>query len=290
MPVITLHLSPLSYRIFIARYGEEQPYKIPNSDPYHFLLSYLPISRKYETIKKEFKLLTRKLQVDVNKTLHRHLVKDLNNVSVGKHLHRFHKMQMINFIEAGKFYSDNAYNAMRVFLDLHGVTEDDLPMGTAYKVWQRYQEDLQKKQRKLNTDYIATVHKYSAKYYRINDRMPVPAEHIIRLVNDYYGIGLVNLLYRPVKIKKHNGKSFTYCFDRQIANKYKDERAMLAYLLYTHGLLPPKVISSKFIRILDVKRIYKYINHIKTRTNIYESMAEDLEFFESKLTQSTILT
>lgn len=279
MPTITIHVTPLSYRILNARYGaqESESFKIDPSDFLNHLLCYNSL-RPNRNFNKESNELTCLVKLDVSKDLHRHLSKNHNNIKVGLHLHRYHKEQLNFYIATGLSYGDNRMGAQKRFCDLHNVSEDDFALMTAYKSWQRNQTFLQKNsiipfaQMGKNVQVKRTGYKVPA------HRRIVSFNKILRIVNDYYECGLVNLLYRPIRIKR-NKRPFIYAFDKKYAQNFTYQRAMLCYLLSRYGLLSTKQILSHF-NFKDIRVIQKYIADIKAQVKIYDDVKIDIKHFE----------
>lgn len=283
MPVIKIHISPLTHRILHTRYGGqgEEPYKVESQDPYHFHLCFQPLNKDPNKISEEYKLLEKSIDLDVSVSLYKHLSTDFNYLRIGMYLHKFHKQRINEFIETAELYGDSRMNALKKFCDLNDITEDDLALGSGYKSWQRYQDWKEKNKAKTVRKYVKNVSKNGTRYKRLNGRRPVPAQIIIRLVNNYFPCGLCNLLYRPIQIKRY-GQRFKYCFDAREANKFRYERAMLCYLLSRYGCLSSRNIL-KFFKLKDVRVVNRYISEIKFEKDIYDHVKADLAYFDKNL-------
>ncbi len=140
--LVTVPVHPLSRRILNHLYVKH-PIQVGKYDTLFVVLSSQRSERIANTRAKI--LLPEKVTFDVHGRLARHM--QLRSNSVGFALLKFHK-ELIHQHVVSVLYENrkaSAWDTIKGYLDAHGVTEDDYPMETAYKNWQRFGWDFSKK-------------------------------------------------------------------------------------------------------------------------------------------------
>jgi hypothetical protein len=131
--IIKIPVSPLSKKILIAEYPshEASSYIIANS---HSLL-YRQIAADLPLRYSKRSPLTTHIYVDA----HIKGAKDEASLTmVGLMIHQEHKDAVSRWIQATVASGDTASHGIRTFMDHYDLDEDDLPVDTTLRTWQRY--------------------------------------------------------------------------------------------------------------------------------------------------------
>jgi hypothetical protein len=128
---------------------------------------------------------------------------------VGHLLYLSHMERMMLFIEAQTLATGNAWGALELFYTKYEIEEDDFPMESAYKRWQRFQAGIGYN--------VREVAKSVRKIYPVVVRVPFTAE----MCDDLYTLVLCHL----------NKYFFSYTNLYLLASA----RSMLHYIYYEYG-------------------------------------------------------
>lgn len=132
---------PLSRKVLLAQYGPE-PIALKNHDPLFDLMSG-SLQRHSAGVRNEH--LSATITFSVSRTIARSLI--LSPHEIGWRLLRFHKQQMCWYAVSQVRLKGKgaAMPAIRDWLSLHDVEEDEYQLETAYKLWLRFGWDFDRK-------------------------------------------------------------------------------------------------------------------------------------------------
>lgn len=133
MKSIELRVHPLTRRVLLSEYGAE-PLRIGQRD---ILYSALTTGQSFDRNDLRFanRLLSATITLEVNDVLAEHL--RVKWRLIGLHLFRWHKDWMFRYTASMVRSGKSAKGAIREWLDLYDVGEDEYGADTAYKKWQR---------------------------------------------------------------------------------------------------------------------------------------------------------
>jgi hypothetical protein len=264
MKSITIAVTPLVRSILKNRYGT--PVQVYRSDALYTYLQGNPIrvnQKKFRKLKKE---LTEKVSLMVSPTLYRRLIAKQRYLTIGFLLHKIFQEEMLTYMRAQNNAGIPAQQALKEFLSLNGVSEDDYALDSAYTAWKRKKEFFAKKTvvSWLQTDPPETEENDSF--------LPDDPREILSAVNQYYSCGIVNIVCKNIRIEAL-GKTFTYIYDPELAKYYRHCRKVAAYLLYKDAHLNCVAIS-KIIK-LSPRTIQRYVKSTRFYMDYYTDMQRD---------------
>lgn len=164
MQLVKLPVAPITFKILSNRYAGE-PIKPPKKDILYKNLWFQCPDFRNQTNRIR-SILTEEIEIMAPRLLADHL--SANGYQVGYYLYSMHVDEMCEFAFAQKATGlTPALTAIRKFRKIHNITEDDFPLDTAYKRWQRF--ILAKKRRKLDTN---PSHKRVEEYQLYGPRIP----------------------------------------------------------------------------------------------------------------------
>lgn len=253
---IALNCTRFSRALLLSRYGEE-PIRVERADVLYTQLQSIPARPPQARLQQASKTLPVTIRMEVSAELGRFLATDQRAQVVGLHLYRFHMDTMLTFAEAQHMAGVPAQAALRQFLHLHYVGEDELPLDTAYKAWQRRRQ----RQRQLSVAQAAGA---IVRYHPGPQPRPsMPPLFILRAVAQVYAAPITLLVAAPIVIRRPWG-NFCYHYDARTAAQrhYVQARAVYAYLLWLDGGLSTPAIATQHIR-LDESQIRRLIRGVR---------------------------
>ena len=139
---ILLPVHPFSRKILLSEYSGQEPLRIPQHD---ILFSMLCVTRIRDrsNLSRLRPLLTVDINIALDKAMATHIVNRC--YQSGLHLFKWHKDMLCRHTEACVRQQNSALAGIRDFYTMHDIGEDDLPMDTAYKIWQRWNWNLKRK-------------------------------------------------------------------------------------------------------------------------------------------------
>lgn len=139
---IILPVHPLSRRILFSEYGLEFPIFIR---PHDILFSMLSITRLRDrtNLVRLRALLTTEIEIAIDGAMAAHIAKRC--YQAGHHLYRWHKDMICRYVDTCLRRGMPAMSALREFYEIHGIGEDDFPLENAWKMWQRHNKEVFKK-------------------------------------------------------------------------------------------------------------------------------------------------
>lgn len=240
MALIHIHVSPLTARWLHKIYGPAQPYKIRRSDICYHYLQIDPLRRDENAWIRYHKELTEQVEINISQNLKRRLLSKSRQVTVGYSLHKAIQSHIIQFIEAQTLAGIPAQTALKSYLDLYNICEDDLALDTAYTAWKRHKEKKSVKKPVYRAYYSRQIdpRKWLQKCTNVN-KIPLRKDWVIREVANYYKCDQHTLLSLEVDY----GDMFSIP-ERGRARKYQIPRQMLCYILHEECGLTQSQISS----------------------------------------------
>ena len=280
MPEIIIPISRFTKRIFDARYTGEEPYRITRSDETYHHLSAEPI-RGSVCFTKLNKLLTEEVCLRVSSVLARRLRAKRRQIFIGEHLHKILQAKMLTFIEAQVLAEVPAQRALKNFLEMNGITEDDYSLETAYTAWKRYKQVFLPKDEETSAPFWSVPGPQNEGLgCAAPAPLPTPVDIVVRCTNNYFECGYVNLLCQPITIQPRE-RAFTYLADEHQLRAHSYERKVLAFQLYFHCQLTTEQITSIICR--DVSRIRRYIQEISFQRTQYEEVRRDVMAIDARI-------
>ena len=180
MKLITLRVHPLTRRVLLSEYGAE-PLRIGQRD---ILYSALTTGQTFDRndLTHADRLLTGTVSLEVSDSLAEHL--RLKWRMVGLHLFRWHKDWMFRFAATRVRSGTSAKGAIREWLDLYDVGEDDYSADTAYKKWQRSGWFLQKKNSDFSGKLLKTRGSKISGKSGIYAKSKRPSKHLVLTIRE----------------------------------------------------------------------------------------------------------
>lgn len=142
MKEITLPVHPFSRQILLHEHGRQEPIIVMNRDALFALLSTTRIKRRPVT-PATAQVLTAHVSICLDDQIARHVIE--NAADIGLLLFKIHKEIMCRYVQAYCVNGRQALTALRQFYHLHGVSEDDYQMESAWKTWMRWSKTREKK-------------------------------------------------------------------------------------------------------------------------------------------------
>lgn len=267
--IVALHCTRFSRAILIARHGDE-PIRVDRSDVLFTELQSVPARSPQQRLSSASDALPCTVRLEVPTALGRFLSAHHRARLVGLHLYKFHVHEMLTFAEAQHLAGIPVQQALRTFLHLHDVEEDDLGLDTAYKAWQR------RRQRRAK-ELCARLQRNPVPLRpgKLRDHYEDP-RRIIRAVAQAYEAPITMLVARAVVIRRPYGR-FRYHYDARLgaSRYYVQARAMYAYLLWLDAGFSSAAIASQFIR-LDESQIRRLIRGLRHQLSYSEAVQERL--------------
>lgn len=259
MPNITIHISAFTKRILETRYGKQEPYQITRSDEIYHMLLAEPVKNRW-CARKPNKLLTEKVQVNVNKALHRKLRAKHRSCFIGEHIHKMLQEKMLTFVEAQVLANLPAQRALKNFLQHHGVQEDDYSLESAYTAWKRYKQKFYPKNSANSAAFWGlSVPRKKTNVAPHEQPLPMPTEVILQVVCDFFSSPLDEV----------TGKVDAHPYKRKI----------LAWVLYKYTHLTTRQITRLIPK--HFSRISRYIQEINFQAEHYDEVLRDLQCIEA---------
>ncbi len=147
--IIEIKVHPMSKRILEAEYGA-QPLSISRHDILFSYLCFRPMDDRMSYHRARL-FLTSRILIDVNDKLAYHIARDLDRI--GLTLFKLHKDLMCRHAAAAVQNGQVARKAILAWLEMHGIEEDEFGLETAYKKWQRFQWQLEKKNMEFSSHF-----------------------------------------------------------------------------------------------------------------------------------------
>lgn len=138
MTTILLPVHPLSRAIFRSEYGSTDPIRIRSNDILFSMLTHTQLRDRSSLVRSQY-LLTTHIAFEIDDALAAHIARRCHQV--GRHLFRWHKDMICRYVDLCLRRGMTARGALVEFNELHGVTEDDFPLETAWKMWQRHNRE-----------------------------------------------------------------------------------------------------------------------------------------------------
>lgn len=211
--IYEIPVAPISRRILLHDY-EEEPIKPTRHDQLYHQLCYAR-DPHIETARLH-SVLTGSIRIDIKQRVFEQRPDQL--WIIGELIYRSHMDRMLHFVEAYTLATGNAWGAIELFYTKHEIEEDDFPLESAYKRWQRYQ---------LGLHYsIREVGREARKIYPRIVQVPFTME----MCDDLYALAL-SRLHRHLY-------SYAGCFLLPTA------RALKAYIYRHYGQYPYEMIAT----------------------------------------------
>lgn len=175
--LVTIPISSFSKAIILTEF-ECEPVTLKSNHIYYQMLHYRSELKWPERMRK---LLNDNIMISasINK-------RDVDMISmVGYHIHKYHVQKMYDFVYARYLLDVQVAHSIRLFNDIYGITEDDMPYETQYRNWSRWLKYFK------NSHQIAAQNR---KIVRDNDEvlkvdLPLQVEEVnvltLRIVEEY---------------------------------------------------------------------------------------------------------
>lgn len=141
--VVSIPVSRFSCQILTTLYGSA-PIIVPTHDSLRILLSVDRMGMQLDPVRLS-ELLCREVSFQVDSRFGRSMQRRANSIGIA--LFRAHKREMCLYTHACVASGRQAMSSIQDWLDAHNVSEDDMALDNAYKIWQRFGWS-QKKQKK----------------------------------------------------------------------------------------------------------------------------------------------
>lgn len=137
MNIIHLPVAPLSRKILLAEYGPE-PIHLGERNLLYRQMCYRVDRTPW--LKRHQQLLTTSIQISINKHLWEKVRQEPHQV--GYHLYELHKDRMFTWVSGRVSGVDKEQlKAIRKYLEMYQVEEDEFGLDTAYRIWKRFKEN-----------------------------------------------------------------------------------------------------------------------------------------------------
>lgn len=283
MKEITICVSPLVKRIFHARYGDVEPIKIHRSDIVYHLLQGDPVRVNPQRFQLLAQTLTENLTLKVSPTIYSRLIHKNRQVTVGFFLHKVYQEELLIFTEAQNLAGQPAQQAMKTYLDRHGITEDDYVLDSAYTAWLRRKSRLRKQKHKNNARLLQQSVSLEKQKTVACDPMPIDPRIVLREANKYFQCGFVNLICKNIRIRGQ-GRAFTYHFDPERCRQFVHPRRVLAYLLRTHSKINCEEMAS--IIHLPPRSLRRYVSEMRWQYEHYDEVKAEVDAIAAALSRA----
>lgn len=142
MKEITLPVHPITRRLLLHECGGQEPLVLRNHDPLFGIFTARRI-RPDRISRQITDTLSQYVRLQVDDTIARHCIENAH--AIGITLYRLHKDTMCRYIQASTLNGAPALHALRQFYHLHKINEDDYQEESAWKSWQRWAKNKEKK-------------------------------------------------------------------------------------------------------------------------------------------------
>lgn len=268
MPEVTLNVSPLVKRIFESKYGEGVAH-IKRQDINYRYLQGDPLIANAHRSRILQELLTEHITLNVSSLLAKRLRRDRRRLRVGFYLHKIYQEQLLYFVEAQVMAGQPAQTAMKAWLQMNGVQEDDYGLDSAYTAWKRRKSFLEKIKKNSNTK------KEESDQRSVNDcstlvSPPYDPRDVLIAVHRHLETGYGDILRADVTTDDGQTHIYSGSSTRDIIYA----RSVYCYILSQYCWMPYREIS-KMVKV-QFTVIGKYVNKIKFEVNAYPEVKQDV--------------
>jgi hypothetical protein len=139
--ILVIPVSPFTKKIITAHRTE--PVNINARDILYQTFNNIRTGRPVNMLEAE-KILTEQLEIEITGVLKK---SDLPYFyQAGLNMHRFHLHEMMCFIEGQVYGGGNASAAIRQFIEIYDLYDEDINMESIFRKWQRYWSDKKSKE------------------------------------------------------------------------------------------------------------------------------------------------
>ena len=268
MPEVTLNVSPLVKRIFESKYGEGVAH-IKRQDINYRYLQGNPLIANAHRHRVLQELLTEHITLNVSSLLARPLRKDRRRLQVGFYLHKIYQEQLLYFVEAQVLAGVPAQTAMKTWLQINGVQEDDYGLDSAYTAWKRRKSFLEKIKKNSNTKNT------ESEPLRVNEcstpvSPPYDPRDVLLAVHQYLGTGYGDILRTDVT----TDDGLTHIYSGSSTSDIIYSRSIYCYILSQYCWMPLREIS-KMVKV-HFTVVGKYVDKIKFEVAAYAEVKQDV--------------
>lgn len=274
MRKISIYVSPFVQRIFEARYGHTEPVRIHRTDVMYTYLQGDFKRMNQDRYRHLRKLLPNTIDLEVSDTIYKHLASANRRYTIGAFLDKIFQYECLNFAYAQKLAGVPAQTAIKTYMRINGVGEDDFSLDSMYTAWLRSKR------------FFANNYEGKTKHFNLqsairerplpfaDQRMPIDYRDIVSCTQAHFQIGICNLLRKSLRISA-KGRTFTYIYDPLYDLQYIYEQKILAYLLKHDGQMKSPAIA-KLINISHPS-IRRWALDIENYVDIYEDVRRDID-------------